>query len=108
MEVIEGNYVTSPIANTTMREILRDGELYMYELSPISGYLLHNKEIDTVLEGIEILNEETGEVEIVNKTLLGFVSGSLRCMANYDFTVNPNEFYTILREDAPSDAIIFG
>lgn len=108
MAITRGNYVNSPIPNTTMQEVLRDGLLYMYELSPVSGYLIHDKSSDTVLEDVEMYNEETGEFEIVNKTLLGFIGGTTSCLANYDFTTNPREFYTILREDAPPDAVIFG
>lgn len=108
MAVIEGNYVTSHIPNTTMKELLKDGELYKYRIFPVEGYILHDKENDTVLEGVEIMNKETGEIEIVNKTILGFVSGSTSCGLNYDFVANHREFYTILREDAPADAVIFG
>lgn len=108
MAITYGNYVNSPIPNTTMQEVLRDGALYKYELVPSSGYVLHDKSSDTYLENVEIYNEETGEFEVITKTILGFVSGSTSCAANYDFTANPREFYTILREDAPEDAVIFG
>ena len=108
MSITYSNYVNSPVPNTTMQEILRDGKLYKYELVPLPEYLLHDKASDVYLEDVEICNEETHKIEIVNKTILGFKSGSTSCMANYDFVANPREFYTILREDAPEDAVIFG
>ena len=106
MAITRGNYINSPIQNTTMQEILRDDVLYMYELVPLSGYVLHDKSSDTYLENVEIYNEETGEFETITKTILGFVSGTTSCIANYDFTANPREFYAVLREDAPKDAEI--
>ena len=108
MAVIEGDFVSCPISNATMKELLRDGELDGYRIYPDNGYVLHDKDADMYLENVEIYNEETGEFEIVTKTILGFKSGSASCLATYDFVSNPREFYTILREDAPADAVIFG
>ena len=105
--ITDGNYVASPIPNTTMLEKLRDGELYGYEIRVMGGYVLHDKAKDAVLEGVEIFNQETGELETVNKTVPGFASGSLTCESNYDFIENPRELYTIFRAEAPEDAVIF-
>lgn len=105
--ITDGNRITSPIPNTIMLEKLRDGNLYAYEISVVNGYLLHDKTKDTCFENVEIYNEETGLFETVNKTVLGFVSGSLTCESNYNFTENPRELYTILGANAPEDAIIF-
>lgn len=106
MAITYGNYVNSPIPNTTMQEVLRDGALYKYELVPLSGYVLHDKSSDTHLENAEIYNEETGEFEIVTKTILGFISGSTSCTASYDFTSNPREFYAISELKTPDGAEI--
>ena len=106
MAITRGNYINSPIQNTTMQEILRDGVLYMYELVPLSGYVLHDKSSDAYLENVEIYNEETGEFGIVTKIILGFVRGTTSCTASYDFTANPREFYTISEIETPEGAEI--
>lgn len=100
--------VPSLIENTSIQKGFVDGVHRTYIITPNGGYILHDKENDVVLENVEIYNEDTGEFEIVNKTILGFVSGNTSCSAGYDFTANPREFYTILRTDVPEDAVIFG
>lgn len=97
--ITNGNYVTSPIANTTMLEKLRDGVLYVYALKPVDGYVLHDKNADWT-----DVDPDTGE-EIY---MLGYKTGTVTCAASYDFTANPREFYTVLATEVPADQIFGG
>ena len=100
MAVIDGNFVTSPIANTTLQEKLRDGVLYAYSIAPVEGYVLHDKELDYPLPD-EVTLEET--------LILGYTRGDCTCEARYDFVANPREFYAVPENDVPDpENQIFG
>lgn len=77
--VIDGNYVASPIPNTTMLEKLRDGAVYGYFIEPIDGYVLHDSASD--MEGFD---PETGMT--TGQIVFYYASGGATCGANYDFT----------------------
>ena len=99
MAVTDGNYVQSPIENTTMLEKLRDGILYMYALRATHGYVLHDKNADwTNVDPFTM--EET--------YMLGYKRGTATCLATYDFVANPREFYTVPENSVPADQIFGG
>lgn len=88
------------IANTTTQVRKRDGVATTYHITPISGYVLHDKESDYMG-----LDPETGEDVLV----LGFNRGTCSCAANYDFAANPREFYAIPESEVPDpENQIFG
>lgn len=97
MAVTNGNYVTSPIANTTMLEKLRDGVLYMYALKAVEGYVLHDKAND--------YQDYEGPDDMEGVLKLGFTRGTVTCAASYDFAANPREFYAVPENSVPADQI---
>ena len=98
MAVTRGDYVTSPIANTTMQEKLRDGVLYMYALKAETGYVLHDK------AGDWDDMDENGNITMK----LAFYRGECTCLATYDFVANPREFYAVVEDSVPTDQIFGG
>lgn len=90
------NVNPSLIANTTMRKLLSDGVHLTYNITPIDGYVLHDKGRDWT-----DIDPETEE-EIM---YLGYTTGTASCAANYNFTANPREFYAVPAEGVPPDQI---
>jgi hypothetical protein len=87
------------IQNTTMQKRLHDGVHKVYWITPVDGYVLHDKGRDwTDIDPI------TGE-EILYR---GYTTGTASCAASYDFTANPREFYAVLAESVPPDQIFGG
>ena len=86
--------IPSIIPNTTMVKGLVDGVHRNYQINPVPGYVLHDKEGDWV-------NPET------NETVLSFYIGTCSCGANYDFVANPREFYAVPANGIP-EGQIFG
>ena len=97
MAITNGNYVTPQIANTTQLEKLRDGILYVYEIAPVDGYVLHDNAMD--YPATDENGNDTGEMVQV------FTEGTCSCAANYDFVANPREFFTMLKNEVPTDQI---
>lgn len=91
MAIVAGDYIASPVPNTTLREYLRDGELYCYMIAPIEGYLLHDKDLD-----MPELNEnfmETGNM------IPWFTGGETTVLKNYDFTTTTQSEYKYTDEN---------
>ena len=85
MAITNGNYVTSPVPNTTLREKLRDGELYYYEIKAEKGYLLHDRDLD--IYDYDDEGNQTGLIET------WFTGGGTSVVKNYDFTtLTPGEY----------------
>lgn len=84
MSIIIREDMVALIENTTMQKVFRDGVHCQYYISPVDGYVLHDKRNDWTDE-----DRETGE-EI---THLGYTGGIVSCAASYDFVKNPWEFY---------------
>lgn len=89
----------SLIENTTMKRVLQDGVNRGYRISPVSGYVLHDKNADWT-----DVNPDTME----ETYMLGYKRGTVTCGATYDFTANPREFYAVLETDVPADQIFGG
>lgn len=93
---------TPLIENTTMRKGYNENnEHKVYEITPNSGYVLHDKNYDE-----EIINPET--YEPTGEIKLGYRRSTASCAASYDFTANPREFYTVLESSVPADQIYGG
>ena len=90
----------SLIENTTMVKNFRDGVATTYYITPIHGYVLHDKAADW-----EDVDPDTGEVITVNR---GYKRGMSSCGANYDFVANPREFYAVPEDSVPADNIFGG
>ncbi len=80
--------IPSLIANTEMTLTTVDGRPSTYNITPASGYVLHDKAYDYPVIDRDTL-EETGEV------VLGYRTSTASCSANYDFEANPREFYAV-------------
>lgn len=123
MAIVPGNYVTSPVPNTTLREYLRDSEIYCYMIAPTEGYLLHDKDLD--MPELDENFMETGNMTP------WFTGGETTVLKNYDYSIttqgeykytdeNGNEitipvtmigareFYTVPSNVVPSDQILGG
>ena len=91
MPIVAGNYITSPVPNTTLREYLRDGELYSYVIAPTDGYLLHDKNLD--IPELDDMGMETGNI------IPWFTGGTTNMRADYDFTTTTQGTYTYTDEN---------
>jgi hypothetical protein len=92
--------VPSLIENATMKKGVLDGVHKTYRITPVSGYVIHDK------------NRDMPEYDPVNMmptggTVLGYTRGTASCAANYDFAENPREFYAVLESEvtAPENQI---
>ena len=86
----------SLIDNTVMEKVFNNGVHLVYRITPIAGYVLHDKGRD--FTEIDPITSE----EVIR---LGYTSTSTSCPANYDFEANPREFYAVLASDVPADQI---
>lgn len=89
----------SLIENATMQKYINGkGEHTAYTITPIDGYVLHDKGMDD-----PIYDEETGEP--TGEVTLGFRRSTASCGVNYDFVANPREFYAVPESSVPADQI---
>ena len=80
------------IENTIIQKIFLDGIHETYAILPCEDYVLHDKLLDfEVLDPITY--EPTGDV------ILGFYQNMITVKNDYDFTVNPREFYAVLKSE---------
>lgn len=87
--ITKGKFVEpSLIENTTMQEVLKNGVLYAYYITPEEGYVLHDKMIDE-----EVCDIETGVP--TGKVILGYKTSVSSVEADYDFVANPRELYAV-------------
>ena len=108
------NIIPSLVPNTTTVLIEKDGAPWRYRITPIDGYVLHDKNYDDV-----ILDENTGDV-IRN---FGYRKSTAGISASYDFSTllvtdefgntytaygAQNEFFTVLESEVPADMIFGG
>lgn len=102
------------IPNTTMQKRLQDGVARMYKITPIEGYILHDKGRD-----MPIMDEETLE-EVGIK--LGYTDSYTTCAISYDFSTvtvtdengvqhtayGAREFFARPASEVPADQIFGG
>lgn len=91
----------SPVENAVVKKGLVDGVHKQYEVQAISGYVLHDRELD-FSPGID---DTTGEML---PDIEGFTPGLVSCRYDYDFTANPREFYAVPANSVPADQIFGG
>lgn len=106
---------TTPIVpNTTMQIYTNSsGVDTQYKITPISGYVLHNKGRDRTTYD--------SQGNVVSHTL-GFTTAATSCFIDYDFTTHEitlangetvtvygeKEFFTVPIEDLPEEGIVYG
>ena len=89
----------SMIENATMQKVTTEnGVLIGYTITPNDGYVLHDKGMDE-----PVYDEETGDP--TGEVRLGYRRTTASCGANYDFVVNPREFYAVPENSVPADQI---
>lgn len=93
--------ISSIYDNTLMKEIRNDENITTgYDISPIDGYVLHNK----VLDEYEY-DEDTGEpLKLISR---GYSPSSSSVEPDYDFAENPSEIYAIKKEDVEENEKIY-
>ncbi|MBR3592148.1 MAG: hypothetical protein IKL46_04785 [Clostridia bacterium] len=92
--------VTPIIPNTTMQMYTSiSGNNTNYKITPISGYALHDKGRDRAIY------DQNGNLVSIT---LGFTTVGTTCGINYDFVENPRELYTVLVDELPENAVIYG
>ncbi len=77
------------IANTVMRKRFFDGAFAVYTITPVDGYVLHDKLYDLYEEFDEAGNPIGEPLEC------GCTRGTCTCRHDYDFIANPREFCAI-------------
>ena len=78
--ITKEDVIPSLIPNTTMKKGFVDGVLKRYEITPINGYVLHNRR-DDIFENYDDDGNGIGE-----PTLMYFASGGCTVRYDYDFT----------------------
>lgn len=106
------------VENTIMRKRINDttGVPMTYRIEPIDGYVLHDRLLDIIEYG-EVLNPETGEVELVEVSRTkGYSTAEMSMGVNYDFTpvqltdeqgntvyaYGEREFFAVPQDEVPS------
>ena len=94
--------VTPYFENTTQQAFyINENQLRAYYITPMEGYVLHDKALD-MPEYFEGTTEETGNI------ILGYTTGTISVGYNYNFEENPREIYAVLRETIPDNQIFGG
>lgn len=90
---------TTPVyENTTMNKVFINEVHKLYEIKAVDGYVLHDKNLDIVIE------DEFGNTHCE----LWYTPNEVSCLTNYDFVANPREFYTVPRNTISEDVILGG
>ena len=97
------NVESNPIDNTVLiaRKDSNTNNINVFRLTPIDGYVLHDKNYDE-----QVFNEDT--FEETDEIILGFRRATAGFSGDYDFDTNPREFYTLHENELPKNAIIYG
>lgn len=83
--------IPSPIENTVVEKMLRDGEHTSFRITVNEGYVLHDNRNDEPI--FDDNGEETGE------HISFYCSGSTTVWHNYDFADTENGTYTYIDEN---------
>lgn len=97
----------SLIENATMQIYSNNTGDVAYRITPVEGYVLHDKGRDFQAvdpDTYDPLFDENGDPIMVQ----GFTGGTASCGINYDFEANPREFFTKLESEVPADQIFGG
>ncbi len=90
--------IETKIPNTSMQKAIAIDGKFTYRITPKQGYLLHDKFYDEPVID-ELTHKETGKV------LLGFRKSTATESSDYDFELNPRQFYTVLETEKPTEPI---
>lgn len=102
MAITRTDIVPTLVENTTMQKVTINGVDKLYEITPVEGYVLHDKRYD--MTDI-VIDENTGEeTEVVT---LGYRRTTASCTIA-QFEANTYEFYTVPESDVPADSILGG
>lgn len=93
------NVNPSFIDNTTMQKMYINDVHKVYRITPVDGYVLHDNRLDTDI-GID--------GNIIDPPIAGYTPATVTVAADYDFVVNPNNIYAVLRSTIPEDQIFGG
>lgn len=88
--------IPTPIENSIVLKGFLNGIHKNYNITPNEGYVLHDRGYD-----IPILDENT--LEPTGDVILGYRTSTASCRYDYDFSANPNEYYTVLASTVPAD-----
>ena len=100
MAITYEDITPSLVENTTMQKIFRDGVFVQIGITPCEDYVLHDKNLD----GYEDYDENGNGI---GEVILGFYAGTKTVRHDYDFVINPREFYAVLETEVPDGAEIF-
>lgn len=107
MATVYQDIIPSLIENTTMKQGFVNGIARQYHITPMEGYVLHDKRNDMEafdeVTGMPLLDENGNPVMV-----LGYARGTVSCAASYDFETNPWEFYAVPADSVPADQIFGG
>lgn len=100
---------TTPIIPNTTMQIYTNGQGVdlAYYITPIEGYVIHDKARDFQAvdpDTFDPLFDENGDPIMVQ----GFTTATASCGLNYDFEANPREFFTKPENEVPADQIFGG
>jgi hypothetical protein len=82
------NVTPTPIENAVVQKVLRDGVHKTYYITPVDGYVLHDKNYDDIN---------------VTPVLLGYRTSTASIPVSYDFAANPREFYAVPADSVPAN-----
>ena len=84
--VIYEDVIPSLIENCEMKRYISNGVWLTYNITPKSGYVLHDNEAD-----FDDIDPISGEMT----KKIGFKKGMVTCSARYNFFENPRGFYAV-------------
>ena len=90
--------IETKIANASMQKVVSEDGKFTYRITPNKGFVLHDKLYDESLMD-EVTAEETGKV------ILGFRKSTAIESSDYDFELNPRQFYAILETEKPTEPV---
>ena len=101
MAITYTDVIPTLIENTTMRILVSNGVERTYNITPVSGYVIHDKSLDETIYD-DITSEPTGEIN------LGYTRGMISVSRSYDFTANPREIYAVPESEVDENYIYGG
>ena len=80
----------SPIENTIVSYYTVEDSHTVYYIEPMPGYVVHDNEED--------YTDENGTLHTTYRT------STMACI-NYNFEINPRDFYAVLKTEVPADCL---
>lgn len=105
MDIVYEDVIPSLIPNTTTKVSLVDGNPSTYRITPVAGYVLHDKARDWYVDP---------DAEVL-EVIRGYTRGTASCHVSYDLTptavidgydaLGTREFFARPESEVPSDQI---